>query len=133
MRAMAILYIGPSQNPDLSTDYYISPLLAPARLLADFPPVLLVCGEKDPFVDDTVVMAGRIREARAQAAGRAIDDAGRDDDNDDEWVRMEIMEGWGHGYLQMVALMPEIKGVLEGEFGDLTFSSVLLGILADEH
>lgn len=105
---MAILYIGPSQNPDLSTDYYISPLLAPARLLANFPPVLLVCGEKDPFVDDTVVMAGRIREARAQAAGRAADE------EDDDWVRMEIMEGWGHGYLQMVALMPEIRGVLEG-------------------
>lgn len=105
---MAILYIGPSQNPDLHSDYYISPILAPARLLAQFPPALLVCGEKDPFVDDTVIIAGRIREARKEAG---LEDAGEGG----EWVRMEIMEGWGHGYLQMVALMPEIKGVLEGQ------------------
>ncbi len=53
MRAMAILYIGPNQLPDFERDYYISPILAPAALLAQFPPVLLNCGEKDPFVDDT--------------------------------------------------------------------------------
>ncbi|KAF8070622.1 Alpha/Beta hydrolase protein [Lyophyllum atratum] len=64
MRAMAILYIGPHHNPDFATDYHISPILAPARFLAQFPPLLLQCGEKDPFVDDTVIFAGRIREAK---------------------------------------------------------------------
>lgn len=64
MRAMAILYIGPHRNPDFATDYHISPILAPARLLAKFPPLLMQCGEKDPFVDDTVIFAGRIREAK---------------------------------------------------------------------
>ncbi|KAG5654405.1 hypothetical protein H0H81_003229 [Sphagnurus paluster] len=64
MRAMAILYIGPHRNPDFATDYHISPILAPARLLAQFPPLLLQCGEKDPFVDDTVIFAGRVREAK---------------------------------------------------------------------
>jgi hypothetical protein len=64
MRAMAILYIGPYRNPDFATDYYLSPILTPAHLLAQFPPVLLQCGEKDPFVDDTVIFAGRIREAK---------------------------------------------------------------------
>ncbi|KAG5648594.1 hypothetical protein DXG03_003205 [Asterophora parasitica] len=64
MRAMAILYIGPHRNPDFATDYHISPILAPARLLAQFPPLLLQCGEKDPFVDDTVIFAGRLREAK---------------------------------------------------------------------
>lgn len=108
MRAMAILYIGPTQNPDFHSDYYISPILAPSALLAQFPPALLICGEKDPFVDDTVIIAGRIREAREQA-GLEKESEGS------EWVRMAIMEGWGHGYLQMVALMPEIKSVLEGE------------------
>lgn len=58
MRAMAILYVGPKQNPDFQTDYYISPILAPEGLLAQFPPVLMICGEKDPFVDDTVIWAG---------------------------------------------------------------------------
>ncbi|KAF9469919.1 Alpha/Beta hydrolase protein [Collybia nuda] len=64
MRAMAILYIGPHRNPDFATDYHISPILAPQHLLAQFPPLLLQCGEKDPFVDDTVIFAGRIREAK---------------------------------------------------------------------
>lgn len=64
MRAMAILYIGPHRNPDFATDYHISPILAPEHLLAQFPPLLLQCGEKDPFVDDTVIFAGRVREAK---------------------------------------------------------------------
>src|ERR1700733_10088880 len=64
MRAMAILYIGPHRNPDFTTDYHISPILAPSHILAQFPPLLMQCGEKDPFVDDTVIFAGRIREAK---------------------------------------------------------------------
>ncbi|TCD71587.1 hypothetical protein EIP91_007334 [Steccherinum ochraceum] len=64
MRAMAILYIGPHRNPDFAHDYHLSPLLAPFHLLAQFPPLLMSCGEKDPFVDDTVIFAGRVREAK---------------------------------------------------------------------
>ncbi|TFK44388.1 Alpha/Beta hydrolase protein [Crucibulum laeve] len=64
MRAMAILYIGPHRNPDFATDYHLSPILTPAHLLAQFPPLLMQCGEKDPFVDDTVIFAGRVREAK---------------------------------------------------------------------
>ncbi|PCH43792.1 alpha/beta-hydrolase [Wolfiporia cocos MD-104 SS10] len=64
MRAMAILYIGPYRNPDFGTDYYLSPILAPPELLAQFPAILMNCGEKDPFVDDTVIFAGRVREAK---------------------------------------------------------------------
>lgn len=64
MRAMAILYIGPHRNPDFATDYHISPILAPGHLLSQFPPLLMQCGEKDPFVDDTVIFAGRVREAK---------------------------------------------------------------------
>jgi len=66
MRAMAILYIGPHLNPDFASDYHISPIHTPAQLLAKFPPLLLQCGEKDPFVDDTIIFAGRIREAKRQ-------------------------------------------------------------------
>ncbi|KAF7790335.1 hypothetical protein EIP86_001290 [Pleurotus ostreatoroseus] len=64
MRAMAILFIGPHRNPDFAHDYHLSPVLAPSRLLAQFPPLLMTCGEKDPFVDDTVIFAGRVREAK---------------------------------------------------------------------
>lgn len=64
MRAMAILYIGPHRNPDFATDYHISPILTPEYLLAQFPPLMIQCGEKDPFVDDNVIFAGRVREAK---------------------------------------------------------------------
>lgn len=64
MRAMAILYLGPHRNPDFATDYHISPILTPDHLLAQFPPLLMQCGEKDPFVDDTIIFAGRLREAK---------------------------------------------------------------------
>ncbi|KAJ7594288.1 Alpha/Beta hydrolase protein [Mycena floridula] len=64
MRAMAILYIGPHRNPDFATDYHLSPILTPSALLASFPPLLMQCGEKDPFVDDTVIFAGRVRAAK---------------------------------------------------------------------
>ncbi|WVQ77997.1 hypothetical protein IAT38_000078 [Cryptococcus sp. DSM 104549] len=141
MRAMAILYIGPRRNPDFETDYYISPLLAPPHLLAHFPPVYLICGERDPFVDDTVIFAGKVREAkrarRSQAETTALGKSARYGESlrmstgksrgrqaaaempdpilretDDDWVQMRIIEGWGHGFMQMSALMREVDPVL---------------------
>ncbi|KAJ1925998.1 hypothetical protein IWQ60_004175 [Tieghemiomyces parasiticus] len=69
-RAMAILYIGPNNRPDFSRNYYISPVVAPDHLLAQFPHTCFVCGEKDPLVDDTIVLAARIREAKHRLATR---------------------------------------------------------------
>jgi hypothetical protein len=136
MRAMAILYIGPRLNPDFETDYYISPVLAPAHLLAHFPPIYLICGERDPFVDDTVIFSGRVREAkrarRAEAESKAqgistkfgeglrmsstpAKSAQPDHilrETDDDWVQMRIIEGWGHGFMQMASLMREVDSVL---------------------
>ncbi|KAJ2784989.1 hypothetical protein H4R18_000803 [Coemansia javaensis] len=70
MRAMIIMYIGPAGRPNFRTDYYLSPLVAPDHLLARFPPVYFMCGEKDPMVDDTVLFAARIRRAKQRAAER---------------------------------------------------------------
>jgi hypothetical protein len=137
MRAMAILYIGPRQSPDFETDYYISPILSPPHLLAHFPPVYLICGERDPFVDDTVILAGKIREAkrtRRSAAQQAQEhksarfgeglrmSSGKPNppaipdpivrETDEDWVQMRIIEGWGHGFMQMTALMKEVDAVL---------------------
>src|SRR6266852_9502185 len=129
MRAMAILYIGPHLNPDFASDYHISPILTPAQLLAKFPPLLLQCGEKDPFVDDTIIFAGRIREAKRQRREEIrkelavrhgnVDDAEfqklEDElshlevESDEDWLQMQIFSGWSHGYLQMPALMPEAQ------------------------
>ncbi|WVR05070.1 hypothetical protein IAU60_002082 [Kwoniella sp. DSM 27419] len=146
MRAMAILYIGPRRNPDFETDYYISPILSPPHLLAHFPPVYLICGERDPFVDDTVIFAGKLREAkrarRAQAEFNARGESARHGEflqmtsgkgktsfgskeppdpilreSDDDWVQMRIIEGWGHGFMQMTSLMREVDQVL-ADMGD---------------
>jgi len=138
---MAILYIGPHQNPDFATDYYLSPILTPAHLLAQFPPLLLQCGEKDPFVDDTVIFAGRVREAkRARKAelelaifgksarfGEELRMSGPPDDKnfaklqkerdklaretEEDWVQMVLFSDWSHAYLQMPGIMPEAKAV----------------------
>ena len=68
MRAMALLYLGSSPEPaDLGSDYYLSPVIAPDELLARFPKTYFICGEKDPFVDDTVVLAGRLRDIKKKA------------------------------------------------------------------
>lgn len=118
MRAMAILYIGPQQCPDFGTDYYISPILTPPHLLAHFPPVYMICGERDPFVDDTVLFAGKLREAKRARRASAQKTAGtaKPDpilrETDDDWVQMRIIEGWGHGFMQMSALMKEVHPVL---------------------
>lgn len=101
MRAMAILYIGPHRRPDFGRDWGISPLLAPRELLAEFPRVLIECGERDPFVDDTVIFAGRVREAQGGEEG----------------VEVVIHSEWSHGYLQMGRVMREAERVI-GEQGE---------------
>lgn len=140
---MAILYLGMS-DPDFEHDYYISPILAPPSLLAKFPPMLMTCGEKDPFVDDTVIFAGRVREAKrtwkSECEERLRNKGGKYseslrmttldsaksrilNESEEDWVQMEIFEGWSHGYLQMTALIPEAKGVINriGEWADEAF------------
>ncbi|OMJ29375.1 Hormone-sensitive lipase [Smittium culicis] len=72
MRAMAILYIGPNNIPDFEKDYYLSPIVAPEELLAKFPNTYFMCGEKDPLVDDTVIFAGRIRDAKAKLKAKNL-------------------------------------------------------------
>ncbi|CCG84204.1 protein of unknown function [Taphrina deformans PYCC 5710] len=113
MRAMALLYIGPHNKPDFQTDYLLSPILAPSDLLAKFPKTYFMCGEVDPFVDDTVIMAARIREAKQNAAQRRHDLAmsiprSRTQDLSDD-VEMTLVRGTSHGFLQMRAILPEAR------------------------
>ncbi|GAA6005890.1 uncharacterized protein JCM10292_005604 [Rhodotorula paludigena] len=129
-RAMALLYIGPRNAPDLHSDYHISPIFTPPQLLARFPPVYMSCGERDPFVDDTVIFAGKLREAkesrklellarehrvgdtlRMSSSSASAHDPLLDEDEDD-WVRTSIIAGWSHGYLQMVSLLPAAEKVI---------------------
>ena len=93
------------------------------------------CGEKDPFVDDTVIFAGRLREAKRAhkhklelalsreraGLGEVMDEKTmtamkneRDKlsaETEEDWVQMVLFSDWSHGYLQMPTLMKEAKGV----------------------
>lgn len=65
---MGLLYIGTSPSPPhFATDYLLSPLIAPDDLLARFPPLRVLCGEKDPLVDDSVIFSGRVRQVKLKA------------------------------------------------------------------
>lgn len=149
MRAMGILYIGPHRQPDLKTNYYLQPVIAPSSILAQFPPTLIVVGEKDPLCDDSVVLAGRIWEAKmARRAGterkRAQQEQARtqlgeklrmsfpaaDHEQEEEWdepeeefVHLRVLEGWSHGFMQMSSIMPEAIKVIRflGLWMDDTF------------
>ncbi|SPO03313.1 related to hormone-sensitive lipase [Cephalotrichum gorgonifer] len=117
MRAMIILYIGPHNRPDFSTDYLLSPVLAPSAILEHFPKTCFLTGERDPLVDDTVIFAGRltkIKEAAAHrrwAAGMSEEEAEevngpRPKFNDKDAAEVVLLPGVSHGFLQFPTLYP---------------------------
>lgn len=122
---MAILYLS-NRNPDFGTDYQVSPIMTPSEILARFPRVLMQCGEKDPFVDDTIIFAGRLRESkrarlreltakmeRGECSETEAEELGRlDGESEEDWVEMALFPEWSHGYLQMGRLMREATAVI---------------------
>lgn len=122
---MAILYLS-NRNPDFSTDYQVSPIMTPSDVLARFPRVLMQCGEKDPFVDDTIIFAGRLRESKRarfrelctkmekeECSEMEMDEWARlKAQNEEDWVEMALFPEWSHGYLQMGRLMKEAQAVI---------------------
>lgn len=110
MRAMIILYIGPHHRPDFSTDFLLSPLLAPESLLAKFPRTWMLTGERDPLVDDTVIFAGRLRQAKRAEWVTAHElglDWARGTFREEDWVNVDLIPGISHGFLQFVSVFPE--------------------------
>jgi len=110
MRAMIILYIGPHHRPDFSTDFLLSPLLAPESLLAKFPKCWMLTGERDPLVDDTLIFAGRLRQAKRAEWVAAKDlglDWARGTFREEDWVNVDLIPGISHGFLQFVGVFPE--------------------------
>lgn len=110
MRAMIILYIGPHNRPDFSQDYLLSPVLAPDMLLARFPKVWFLTGERDPLVDDTAIFAGRLRRAkilaREQEEKRQPGRLRRELDETDI-CEVILIPGISHGFLQFAGVYPE--------------------------
>ncbi|KAK9452729.1 Alpha/Beta hydrolase protein [Dipodascopsis uninucleata] len=111
LRAMVILYIGPNNRPDFITDYLLSPVNAPFELLAKFPKVYMICGEVDPLVDDTVLFAGRLREAKRGALLRrkalAMSNSTTLKQEESDFVEVMLIKGISHGFLQIPMFLPE--------------------------
>ena len=110
MRAMIILYVGPYNRPDFSTDFLLCPLHAPEALLARFPKTYFLTGERDPLVDDTVIMAGRIRQAKSNLfVARKELGLVKDKKEFDETDHVEVMliPGISHGFFQFVGIFTE--------------------------
>ncbi|KAL8700216.1 MAG: hypothetical protein Q9201_005564 [Fulgogasparrea decipioides] len=110
MRAMIILYVGPHTRPDFSTDYLLSPLLAPESLLAKFPKTCFLTGERDPLVDDTVIFAGRLRQAKHNLFVQRKELGllkSKDTFNEKDHVEVTLIPGISHGFLQFVSVFPE--------------------------
>jgi acetyl esterase/lipase len=109
-RAMIILYIGPHHRPDFNTDFLLSPVLAPDALLARFPKTYIMTGERDPLVDDTVIFAGRIRQAKLHQF-RERQDLGLERStrpfNEKNYVEISLIPGVSHGFMQMAGFFPD--------------------------
>jgi acetyl esterase/lipase len=110
MRAMIILYIGPHNRPDFSTDFLLCPVLAPESLLAHFPKTYILTGERDPLVDDTVIFAGRLRQAhRARHHDRQeLGLVGQSKEfQETDVVEVTLIPGISHGFLQFPGVYPD--------------------------
>jgi acetyl esterase/lipase len=110
MRAMIILYIGPHNRPDFKTDYLLSPVLAPEAVLAHFPKTHILTGERDPLVDDTVIFAGRIRQAKLHEFQERQDlglEKSRLTFNEKDHVEVNLIPGISHGFMTFPGIFPD--------------------------
>lgn len=110
MRAMIILYVGPHIRPDFSTDFLLSPILAPEALLAHFPKTYFLTGERDPLVDDTVIFAGRLRQAKHNLFEQRKELGllkSKEEFDEKDHVQVTLIPGISHGFLQFVSIFPE--------------------------
>lgn len=100
------MYLGPHAPPDFGTDCLLSPIHTPDEILAHFPTTYMMCGEKDPLVDDTIILAGRIRQARLKYRQEHPLDQ---DFPQGDGVRVKLLEGMSHAFLQMLNFLPETR------------------------
>jgi len=110
MRAMVILYVGPYNRPDFTTDYLLCPAVAPESLLRRFPKTYFLTGERDPLVDDTVIFAGRLRLAKLHLF-QERKEIGLEKTNaefaEKEHVEVALIPGISHGFVQFVSIYPD--------------------------
>jgi len=80
LKLCAQCYLRPSDSP--KSDPYLSPILIPGSVLAQFPPVRIMVGTKDPLMDHSLKLADKLIEAGVS-------------------VKLARFEEMGHGALNM--------------------------------
>ena len=109
MRAMIILYVGPYNRPDFQTDHLLCPAVAPESLLAKFPKTYFLTGERDPLVDDTVIFAGRLRQAKLHLFKERQEvglEKSHHEFKEKDHVEVSLIPGISHGFIQFVSIFP---------------------------
>ena len=107
LRGMVMLYIPPSMRPDMATDQHLSPLRAAEDLLALFPKVYMLCGDRDPLTDDTLIFAGRLKQAHKHVFQKRKELGlikEREVFNFKNHVEQWMIPGVSHGFLQFVSV-----------------------------
>ena len=110
MRAMIILYVGPYNRPDFTTDHLLCPAVAPEGLLAKFPKTYFLTGERDPLVDDTVIFAGRVRQAKLHLFRERLEiglEKSSTEFNEKDHVEVTLIPGISHGFVSFVSIFPQ--------------------------
>lgn len=110
MRAMIILYVGPYARPDFTTDHLLCPAVAPEPLLTRFPKTYILTGERDPLVDDTVLFAGRLRQAKLHLFQERKDlglERSTAEFDEKKYVEVALIPGVSHGFVQFASIYPE--------------------------
>ncbi|KAF9580011.1 hypothetical protein BGW38_003507 [Lunasporangiospora selenospora] len=101
LRALMVMYVGGDPKLDLKSNYLVSPIHTPDKILAQFPRTYIITGEKDPLVDDSIIFSAKLRRAK-RAVGA---DLGSD--------TLRIVSGVSHAFLQMTAIAPEMNDLVK--------------------
>lgn len=108
---MVLMYIGTDRGIDFHNDPLVSPLWADDKLLSQFPRCFEICGTCDPLVDDSVIFASRLRNARRAVNPKL--------DIQEDILKIKLLKGVSHGFLQFDTIYshtPEIYKFLGNWF-----------------
>ncbi|KAF9438179.1 hypothetical protein BGZ76_009386 [Entomortierella beljakovae] len=110
LRGLMVMYVGSDPSLDHKSNHLVSPIFTPEHILAQYPRVYVLTGEKDPLVDDSIVFMAKMRKAKRSAS------------IDMESDILRIASGISHAFLQMTAVVPEFNDyvkVLGEEISDM--------------
>jgi hormone-sensitive lipase len=101
----------------LGEDPFLSPAVAPESILRQFPPVRIIVGDLDPLLGNKILCINvSSLSSHVVYFKLCLDDSvffyrrlkalNRD-------VQINVQEGYGHGFLNLVYLIPEVKKSIE--------------------